>query len=384
MTSMKALTITDVERMELCSVAQPEPGPRDILMRTGAVGLCGTDFHIYEGRANYNTDAAGRVIPLSEQPQILGHEMAGTVVEVGKEVRDLKPGDRVIADQGLNCSSHHRQEFCEYCATGYSHQCLDYAELGLTGRPGAMADYIAVPAVNAVRIENDLPLEQAALSEPLGCVTHSCAMVELAFARYTFTGERRIRNVLICGAGPAGLLFIQYLRNVTGFDGLLIVTEPVALRRRLAEEYGAVALDPTAVDIVAAVAELTHGERVHYLIESAGVGQIFQQMPGLLRKQATVLLYGHGHHGVDLGVLNNVQYLEPTLVAPVGASGPLAADGRPATYRESLALIASGRINVARFLTHRYYTLAAVPQAFTTDRFSTDYIKGVAALKTSE
>ena len=95
---------------------------------------------------------------------------------------------------------------------------------------------------------------------------------------------------------------------------------------------------------------------------------------------ATVLLYGHGHHGVDLGVLNNVQFLEPTLVAPVGASGRLGEDGRPQTYRRALELIAGGRINVSRFITHRYDRLEEVPQAFSTDRFREDYIKGVAVL----
>ena len=88
--------------------------------------------------------------------------------------------------------------------------------------------------------------------------------------------------------------------------------------------------------------DLTGGRRVEYLIDASGVGSLFREIPGLLRKQATVLLYGHGHAGVDLSVLNNVQFLEPTLVSPVGASGGFLADGRPATYRRALDLIESG------------------------------------------
>jgi L-iditol 2-dehydrogenase len=103
-------------------------------------------------------------------------------------------------------------------------------------------------------------------------------------------------------------------------------------------------------------------------------------MPGLLRKQATIVLYGHGHHGVDLGVLNNVQFLEPTFIAPIGASGGFDSDGRPLTYRRSLKLIEAGRINVSKFITHRYASLEAVPQGFAQDRFGADYIKGVAVL----
>lgn len=380
MIDMHALVLSDTEKLELRQIERPAPAAREALIEVSAVGLCGTDFHIYEGRANYNTDATGRVIPLSAQPQILGHEFCGRVVEVGSEATGLEIGDRVIVDQGRNCSSRGREELCEYCATGNSHQCVDYDEHGITGLPGALAEFIAVPAANAVRIESPIPDEEAALSEPLGCIIHACDAVEQAFARYTFGGEQRIKNALIIGAGPAGLLFTQYLRRVIGFDGLLLVSEPNEKRRHLAEEYGATTIDPQSVDLVAAVQELTAGERIHYLIEAAGVAEIFRQMPGLLRKQATVLLYGHGHHGVDLGVLNNVQFLEPTLVAPVGASGRLGEDGRPQTYKRALELIAGGRINVSRFITHRYDRLEEVPQAFSADRFREDYIKGVAVL----
>lgn len=378
--TMKALTLCAPAQMELRDVPAPAPRPHEVLLRVGAVGLCGTDFHIYEGHANYNTDANGQPIPFAEQPQTLGHEFCGTVVETGHAVNDLQIGDRVLVDQGLNCRSRNEAALCEYCATGHSHQCARYAEHGITGVPGALAELIAVPAINAVKVESDLPAEQAALAEPLGCVAHACEMTTRTPARYTFNGERPIRNVLICGAGPAGLLFTQYLRNVIGYDGLLLVSEPNARRRALAADYGATAVDPTTVDLVEAVNDLTSGERLHLLIESAGVAQLFKQMPALLRKQATVVLYGHGHHGVDLGVLNRVQFIEPTLIAPTGASGGFDADGRPSTYRRALQLVSDGRINVAKFITHRYHALAAVPQAFAQDRFGADYIKGVTVL----
>lgn len=368
--------------MILSDVATPEPRPGEVLLKVGAVGLCGTDFHIYEGHANYHTDATGRVIPFEEQPQILGHEFCGTVVAVGDAVTDLKPGDRVVADQGLNCLSRGDGQSCEYCVTGDSHQCARYGEHGITGLQGALAEFLSLPAFNAVKIESDLPLEQAVLSEPLGCIRHTIEVALKTPARYQFhrEAERPVKSVLICGAGPAGLLFTQYLRNVVGFEGLLIVSEPNKKRRQLVTDYGATAVDPIAVNLVEAVNELTHGERINFLIESAGIAELFKQMPGLLRKQATVVLYGHGHHGVDLGVLNNVQFLEPTLIAPIGASGGFDADGRPSTYRRSLELIEQGRINVSKFITHRYHSLEAVPQGFAQDRFGADYIKGVAVL----
>jgi L-iditol 2-dehydrogenase len=378
---MRALALCSPEKMELREIPVPALRPHEVLVKVGAVGLCGTDFHIYEGRANYNIDGNGRLIPFEEEEQILGHEFCGTVVEAGSAVKDLKAGDHVVVDQGLNCHSRGRTDLCEYCATGDSHQCAFYQEHGITGLQGGLADLIAVPAINAILIESDLPMEQAALVEPLACVKHSNDVVLKKSARYTFGGERPIRSALVCGAGPAGLLFTQYLRNVIGFDGLLMVTEPNPVRRQLAAEYGATVIDPTNSDLIEAVTELTKGERVQLLIESAGIAQLFKQMPGLLRKQATLVLYGHGHHGVDLGVLNNVQFIEPALIAPTGASGAFEEDGRSTSYRRSLELLSTGRIDVSRFITHRYHTLDEVPRAFSKDRFEANYIKGVTVLQ---
>ena len=241
---MKACVLCDVGRIEVREVPQPRMGARDVLLRIAAVGICGTDAHIFSGHANYNTDSSGKNIPLSMQPQILGHEISGEVAEVGSEVRDLAVGDRVVMDQGLNCVSTHREPRCEYCLSGDSHQCAFYTEHGITGLPGGLAEFIAVPANNAVRLTADLDMREAALSEPLGCVIHSSDAVARAHARFAIgdaaaSPERRVRHALICGAGPSGLLFLQYLRRVLGYDGLLMVSEPNEMKRRLAAKFGA-------------------------------------------------------------------------------------------------------------------------------------------------
>lgn len=103
-------------------------------------------------------------------------------------------------------------------------------------------------------------------------------------------------------------------------------------------------------------------------------------MPGLIRKQATVMLYGHGHAGVELSVLNNVMFREPTLVTPVGASGGFEKDGRPSVYSQALSLIEEGTIDVASIVTHRYTSLDAVQGALETDMRMPHYLKGVVML----
>ena len=380
---MRACVLTDVATLEVREVPSPEIGPHDVLVRVSSVGLCGTDFHIFEGHANYNTDGQGRLLSLVDHPQILGHEIAGVIEESGREVGDLRAGDRVVLDQGLNCLSERRAQLCEYCASGDSHQCEFYREHGITGLQGGLADYLAVPSVNAIRIGSDLDSAEAALAEPVGCIVHSSDAARRACGRYAINhadADRRVRAALICGAGPAGLLFAQYLRNVLGYDGLLIVAEPNVRKRALAARFGASVIDPSAVDMVAALQELTGGRRVEFLIEATGAGRVFAQIPGLIRKQATVLLYGHGHSGVDLGVMNNVQFMEPTLVSPVGASGGFEPDGRPSTYRRALGLIEDGLIEVAPFITHRYSSLESASEVFAGDHRGPDYVKGVVTL----
>lgn len=382
-TAMRAACLVAPGRMELRALPQPQLGARDVLVRPAAVGLCGTDFHIYSGAANYHTDGMGRPIALERVPQVLGHEIAAVVEEVGREVQDLRAGDRVVVDQGLSCASRARVPPCEYCATGDSHQCEDYAEHGITGLPGGLAERLAVPAVNAVRIDSDLRVDLAALTEPLACVLHTLDVVQRAPARYRLDAKGQsgsVRTLLITGAGPAGLLFVQVLRNVLDFEGSVLVSEPDPAKRALAERFGAEVLDPAQGDLTRAIAERTGGRKVELLIEASGSGPLWQLVPGLTRKQATIVMYGYGHAGVGLEVLNGVQFREPVLVATTGASGGFDADSRPSVYRRALGLLEVGRIDVESLISHRYRGLDSVPLAFQGDHCDPGYVKGLALL----
>jgi threonine dehydrogenase-like Zn-dependent dehydrogenase len=380
MGTMRAAVLVDVGRIEVMDVPRIDPSPNEVLVRVQAVGFCGTDIQIVAGHGNYNLDARGRPVPLVEEPQILGHEIAGVVEEVGRDVRNLVAGERVIIDQGRTCISEHRTPVCEFCTSGDSHQCEDYREHGITGLPGGFAEFVTVSALNAVPLHSTLAPEHAALAEPLGCILHSMTLVDRAASRYRLekvSGERAVRTVLICGGGPAGLLFLQHLRAVAHFDGLILLSEPNALRRSLAERWGAVAIDPWAGDLTEQVMERSSGRGAELLIEASGSGALFRDIPGLIRKQATVLLYGHGHSGVELSVMNQVQFREPTFVSPAGASGGHDTDGRPLIYRQALRLLEEGVIDVAPMITHRYSSLEDVPRAFAGEHRRPDYVKGV-------
>lgn len=381
---MKASVLCEIGRIEVRDVPRPVIAAHEVLVRVVAVGLCGTDAHIFSGHANYNTNERGSPIPLALQPQILGHEICGRIEEPGASIRDLRVGDRVVVDQGLNCVSRRHEMLCEYCNTGDSHQCEFYREHGITGLPGGLADFIAIPAVNAVKITSPIENASAALVEPLGCIIHSSDSVARTRTRYVINAEvpeRRVRTVLICGAGPAGLLFTQYLRRVLGYDGALFVSDPNRRKRELAKNLGAdETIDPTDNDLVEVVREHSSGKGVEYLIEASGAGEVLASVPGLIRKQATILLYGHGHAGTDLSVLNGVFFKEPVLVTPVGASGGFEADGRSVVYRRALRLIEQKKIDVGALITHEYKSLASVEAALAKDMHAEDYVKGVVVL----
>ncbi|WP_094676724.1 zinc-binding dehydrogenase [Hydrocoleum sp. CS-953] len=381
--TMQALVLCDIGKLEVRQVPKPQVASNQILLSSSAVGVCGSDFHIFSGESNFNKDKYGQPIPLLQQPQILGHEIVGVVEEVGAEVQDLSVGDRVVLDQGLNCLSQKGKSLCEYCLTGDSHQCEIYQEYGITGLAGAFAEYLTVPAVNAIKINSDLESVQAVLTEPLGCIIHTSDVVAKTRTRYKIGAEeweRRVQSILIFGAGPAGLLFIQYLRNILGYDGLILVSETNAQKRELAKGFGVDVIDPQTVNIVEAVREKTNGRLVEYVIDACGNGLIFKSIPSLMRKQATFLMYGFGHGGVDLSVLNNLQFIETTLVCATGASGKLDAHGRSLTYSQALRTLEEKQIDVSSLITHRYYSLETVAQAFINDYKLSDYIKGVVVL----
>jgi L-iditol 2-dehydrogenase len=381
--TMKASVLCDVRQLEVREVPRPVISAHEVLVRTTAIGLCGTDVHIFAGHANYNTNEYDQPIPLTVQPQILGHEISGVVEEAGGAISDLQPGDRVVIDQGLNCVSRRREVLCEYCATGNSHQCESYREHGITGLPGGLAEFIAVPAVNAVKITAPIEPAAAAVVEPLGCIIHSSDTVAKTRTRHVInaaTADTRVHSVLICGAGPAGLLFTQYLRNVLGYESLLIVSDPNEHKRQLARRFGASeAIDPRD-DLVEMVRDYTGGKGVEYLIEASGSGAVFRTIPGLICKQATVLLYGHGHSGTDVSALSSILFKEPVLVSSAGASGGFEADGRPSVYARALSLIERQQINVEPLITHRYKSLDEVETALSVEARPPGYVKGVVVL----
>lgn len=378
--TMHASVLVDVGRIETRTVTRPVPGDRDVLVKIAACGICGSDFHIFTGEGNWNLDHEGRPVPLTIEPQILGHEITGTVQEIGSAVDDLEIGDRVVLDQGINCVSSGRDPLCEYCASGSCHLCEEYAEHGITGLPGGFAEYIALPAVNAIRIESKLSFGAATLTEPTACILRALDRFDRSGARYRFQAEKpneRIRTVVIAGGGPAGQLFLQLLRREIGFEGTIILSDQSKHKRAVATRAGAVAVDiPTEV-VEEAILEHSNGRRCELVIDACGAGSIWKDVPTWIRKQAGIIMYGYGRRGASMELLNALQWREPVLVTPAGASGGFDSDGRPSIYRRALRLIENGTIEAETLLTHEYDDLDRLQGVLESEMAGTDYLKGV-------
>jgi L-iditol 2-dehydrogenase len=308
---------------------------------------------------------------------VLGHEFCGWVTAVGASVRRCEVGNLVAVDQFLSCASLNLPVHCEYCESGDTHQCEFGQELGITGPPGAFSQFVTVPETNVLVLPPQFDVAKGALIEPLGCVIHACDRLEQAGTRYSFDGRHRVRRMLVLGLGPSGLLFIQYLRNVIGFDGDLLAADLQESKLELAAQFGASPINVQKHDLVAEIQTRTDGEKLHCVIEATGSGSAFDVMPALLRRQATVLFYGAGHSGRDIGCLTPFQAAEIHLVTSGGASGGFDPDGNPSAHRAAMQAVYERRIDVSRLISHRYQQLAQLQHAFAEDFGRPEYIKGI-------
>jgi 2-desacetyl-2-hydroxyethyl bacteriochlorophyllide A dehydrogenase len=181
---MRAVLIKDVGEVSIVDVADPVPGPREVVIQVAACGICGTDLHILEGEF------------APSLPIIPGHEFAGIVVSVGSDVYELTVGQRVAADPNIFCNE------CHYCKIGHNNMCERWNAIGVT-RPGAAAELVAVPVGNCVVLPSDVRLEDAALIEPLSC----------AIRGYDVLKSNLGAHVLIYGSGTMGLMMLELAKR---------------------------------------------------------------------------------------------------------------------------------------------------------------------------
>jgi len=317
---MTAAVLYGKEDLRLERVAVPQAEAGELVVRVGAALTCGTDLKVY--RRGYHAMMLKPPIPF-------GHELAGVVEEVGVGVTGFKVGDRVVALNSAPCDA------CFFCRHGQQNLCED-----LLFNNGAYSEFIRIPAriveKNTLLVPDGVPLEYAALTEPLACVVRG---LEESEAR---AGD----TMVVIGAGPIGLMFM-HAAEIAGLDVIAVVKRENQVGA--AKLFGAseVVLVDGVKDVVAATRALTNeGRGADVVIEAVATPTTWEWAVDMVRKGGLVNFFGGPPSGTKVKLdTNRLHYGDITLKASFHHT--------PATCRTAFELVTSGRFKCAEYITGR-------------------------------
>lgn len=320
-------------RITLGETADPVPKPDEVIVQVAAVGICGSDMHMYEADA---TTGYMLYPGFVKTPNILGHEFAGRVVALGSAVRDLQEGDLVSVEEIQWCG------VCIACRRGHVNHCENHEELGFT-IPGAMAEYIACRARYCWRLDDVADRYGEEIALQLG------AMVEPSGVSYQGLFNRNPswlpgNHVLIFGAGPIGLT-AQALAQAAG-AGRMIMVDPSPSRREIAAHLGATDLLTGSENLDEAVLEITKGRGVDTVVEAAGVAEkTIQAIQNCLAVNSTIVDIGLGERNPVMPIVT-YKYRGVNYVGSLGHAGM-------GVFQNVIRLMANGRIDLRPIVSAR-------------------------------
>lgn len=263
---MKALAKLKAEPgIWMTETAVPEIGHNDVLIKIRKTAICGTDMHIYQW-----DEWSQATVPV---PMVTGHEYAGEIVALGSEVRGYEIGDRVSGEGHITCGH------CRNCRAGRRHLCRNTEGVGVN-RPGAFAEYLALPAYNLFKLPDEISDDLAAIFDPFGNAVHTA----LAF---DVVGE----DVLITGAGPIGIMAAAVIRHIGARH--VVITDVNDYRLALAERMGATrTVNVSRESLKEVMAELDMHEGFDVVLEMSGVPSAVEQMLDVINHGGKIAMLG--------------------------------------------------------------------------------------------
>ena len=259
---MKAFLATAPHKLELVERPIPTPGMGEVLVKTKAVGICGSDVHLFRGDHPYTT-----------YPMIFGHEASGIVEAVGDTVKGLKAGDRVVLEPLIPCGK------CYPCSIGRRNCCSNMKTVGVTTN-GALAEYFAVPEHCIHKIPESLSFSLAALAEPFS----------IGFQAASRGAIDKTDQVAIIGSGTIGLTIMTAAR-VKG--ARVLVGDIMDFRLEIAQRMGAdVVVNSQKENLVERVMEWTHGTGASVVIEAVGLPATIESTIGLVADAGRIVIAG--------------------------------------------------------------------------------------------
>ncbi|MEA4898824.1 NAD(P)-dependent alcohol dehydrogenase [Bacillota bacterium Meth-B3] len=324
----RAVVLTELKTLEFREVPMPEAKPGEILMKLGAVGVCGSDVHYY---------SHGRIGDyVVEFPFILGHECAGTVVAVGEGVRHLAVGDRVALEPGVPCGT------CEFCRGGHYNLCPDVKFFATPPYDGCLMDYVAFPAEFAFKLPDSVSLTDGALIEPLAIGINAA-----------LTGGVKLGDsVLIYGAGCIGLVSLLAAKAYGAAQ--VIVADMLDVRLEAARKLGAITVNSKEADVVAEVMRLTDGKGCEVVLDCAGFSETVTGSIRAAKAAGKIVLVGMGTDELNGIPLGPISAKELTLTSIFRYKN---------LYPVAIKAVQSGAIDISGIVSNTY-PFEQTPEAF--------------------
>lgn len=309
-----------VGNIELREIAEPEVQTGQVKIKVHAAGICGTDLHIYKDEYR------------SWPPVVLGHEVAGEIVEVGPGVEEFEPGDRVTTETYFSTCG-----ICRYCRNGQTNLCLNRLSIG-SAVNGGFTQYLVVPAKNIHRLPANVSLEAGALTEPLACVVHGV----LLNAPTVSSGDVAV----IAGPGTIGLLTLQVVKSA-GATAIVLGTsgdlKRLDLARNLGADYTINVQEDDPMPLIQGFT--TQGLGADVVYECSGAGPAALQLLDLVRRRGRYVQIGLFGQAVRWD-LDQLCYKE--LVA-TGSNA-----STPASWLRAVRLLADGTVQTQPLITHTF------------------------------
>lgn len=302
--------------VRLQEMPKPQPGPGEFVVKVIASGICGSDVMEW--------------YRIKKAPLVLGHEIAGDIVEVGADVDGYGIGDRVFVSHHVPCNT------CKYCLSGHHSACDTLRTTNFY--PGGFAEFVRVPEVNVERgtfvLPAELSYDDGVFIEPLACVVRGFRM-----ARFE-PGS----TVLVLGSGIAGLLNIKLAKAMGAAK--VIATDVSRYRLDAARRFGADVVIDAAQDVPAAVRDANGGLPADLVIVSTGATAAIRQSFACVDRGGTILMFAPPMPGVEVPVPFGDIWKDEVTITTTYA-------GSPQDITEAIDLLKSGRLKVRDMITHR-------------------------------
>jgi L-iditol 2-dehydrogenase len=314
---MKAAIFFNKDDVHIEDVPIPEIGPGELLLKVAAVGLCGSDID----KILYEAVPPGTV---------LGHELVGTVAQLGEGVEHFRAGERVVVAHHVAC------EACHYCERGSFSKCPLFRSTNLD--PGGFAEFIRVPEPNvklaAFAIPDDISYERIIFTEPLACCVRAIERARLQ------PGD----IVLLIGMGTIGLLLTQLVK----LQGAKVLgSDPLADRLDFAKDFGAdMVINPSLDPLEDIVREATDDRGVDTIISTVASQPVLDQALSLVRDGGVIHFFAGKRGGLEVSLdLNELYEREVGIITTYSSS--------PRALRESFRLIVEGEVRTEELISHR-------------------------------